>query len=222
MTQSRITALIPAYNESKHITGVISGVLEHLPVIVVDDGSTDDTAPASLLAGAQVIRQPKNQGKGAALVTGIQRALEDGCRVVVTLDADGQHDPAEIPKFLNAYHSDHPDLIVGKRDFRLMPPIRRMANTLGALSFSWALRQEIPDNQSGYRLVGSRLMTAMLESDERGFEFEVEMIRICAHRGYSMAWVPIRTIYTGSGSHIQPVRHLKEFLRVVWQTRRAS
>ena len=222
MNRPKIIALIPAYNEANRISDVISEALSYVPVIVVDDGSSDDTVSVSLSAGAQVIRQLKNQGKGAALVAGFQRSLKDDCQAVITLDADGQHDPTEIPQFLSIYDLRQPDLIVGKRDFSRMPATRRLANTLGALSFSWALKQEIPDNQCGYRLVGSRLMRCMLESAESGFAFEVEMIRVCVDNGYKITWTPIRTIYTGSGSHIQPAKHVKEFLRLVWQTRRAT
>ena len=101
-----------------------------------------------------------------------------------------------------------------------MPPVRRLANSLGRRAFSWALGQEVPDNQSGYRLLSRRMMEASLEIRERGFEFEVEMIVICTQRGYTLEWVPIRTIYGDETSHIKPWQHTVNFLRVVRQTRR--
>jgi glycosyltransferase involved in cell wall biosynthesis len=188
-------------------------------VLVVDDGSTDRTAEVAREAGATVLRQRPNQGKGIALQAGFRRALEMGCEAVVTLDADGQHDPDEIPSFLQAYEERGADLIIGARDFTRMPLTRRVANTAGTWAFSWAVGQAIRDNQSGYRLVSRRLMSASIGSDETGFEFEVEMIVICIENGYRLDWVPICTIYAGESSHIRPWRHTRNFFRVVRQAR---
>jgi peroxiredoxin len=217
----RILTLIPAYNEAERISAVIAGARAHGPVLVVDDGSHDDTAARAEAAGADVLRQAPNQGKGAALRAGFRWALEAGYDAVITLDADGQHDPDEIPDFIAAYAGGQPDLVIGARDFGQMPPVRRVSNTLGRVLFSWALGQPVRDNQSGYRLISRRLMQAMLDSAEAGFEFEVEMIVIAVQQGYGLAWVPIRTIYAGESSHIRPWQHLTNFLRVVWRTRRA-
>lgn len=215
-----LLALIPAYNESARVAGVVTGARIHLPVWVVDDGSTDDTATRAEEAGATVFRRVANQGKGAALRTGFRRALDAGYEAVLTLDADGQHDPAEIPRFLEVYADHCADLIIGARNFRQIPLVRRIANTLGRWSFSWALGQPMRDNQSGFRLISRRLMAATLDSGESGFEFEVEMIVICVQRGFGLEWVPVRTIYAGEKSHIHPLRHVVNFSRVVWHTRR--
>jgi len=214
-----VLALIPAYNETPHIASVVTGALAHLPVLVVDDGSTDDTAARARASGAAVLRQTPNQGKGAALRTGFRQAIHEGYDAVLTLDADRQHDPTEIPKFLHAYNTGHANLIIGQRDFTQIPPTRRLANSLGQWSFSWALGQYIPDNQCGYRVVDRQLMEAMLASSERGFEFEVEMIVICVERGLMLDWVPIRTIYAGQRSHINNLEHTLNFLRMLWRTR---
>ncbi len=142
---------------------------------------------------------------------------------MVTLDADGQHDPAEIPRFLDAFHgigTARPELIIGRRDFGSMPPLRRIANTVGGWVFSAAVGRRIADNQSGYRLIGRRLMTVLLESDEAGFEFEVEMIARCIALELPIAEIPIRTIYAGESSHIRPWAHLRNFLRVSRSARR--
>jgi glycosyltransferase involved in cell wall biosynthesis len=215
-----IVALIPGYNEGPRIAEVVRGAALHLPVFVVDDGSDDDTAARARGAGATVIEQRPNQGKGAALRSGFRRALSDGVEGALTLDADGQHDPAEIPAFLGAWAANpRPDLVIGRRNFRAMPPIRRLSNVLGGRAFSWAVGRPIPDNQSGYRLVGRRIMEATLDSDEGGFEFEVEMITTCLRLGGTIAWVPIRTIY-GAPSHIRPLDHLRQFIRIVRKARR--
>ena len=215
-----ILALIPAYNEAQRVGEVIAGGRQYLPVLVVDDGSTDDTAAVATQNGATVLSQRPNQGKGAALKAGFRQAIAEGYTAVLTLDADGQHDPAEIPKFLHAYQEEGADLIVGSRDFSQIPPVRRAANTLGRWSLSWAVGRPIRDNQSGYRLVSRRLMEAMLASQEQGFQFEVEMIVVCVQKGYALDWVPIRTIYTGESSHIRPLQHVVEFTRMVLQTRK--
>ena len=216
----KILAIIPAYNEAERIQPVVQDSLEHLPVLVVDDGSSDATAERARQAGALVYSQRPNQGKGAALKAGFRRALDEGYQAVVTLDADGQHDPAEIPKFLEAYQSSAIDLIIGARDYSQIPLVRRFSNSVGRVTFSWALGQFVPDNQSGYRLISDRLMAATLSSREQGFQFEVEMIVTCVESGFSLGWVPIRTIYAGESSHIDPFRHIIEFFSVVIATRR--
>ena len=217
----RVVALIPGYNEGPRIGPVVRGALEHLPVIVVDDGSADDTAARAREAGATVIEQRPNQGKGAALRAGFRRALDDGLRRGPHARRRRPARPGRDPAFLAAFAADPPpDLVIGRRNFRAMPPIRRLSNELGGQAFSWAVGRPIPDNQSGYRLIGRRIMEATLDSDEGGFEFEVEMITTCIRLGGTIAWVPIRTIYAGAPSHIRPLDHLRSFLRIVRKARR--
>jgi len=211
--------LIAAYNEERRIADVVCAAKAYLPVLVVDDGSTDETAQQAKKAGAMVHSCKPNQGKGAALKTGIHQALEGGYDFIITLDGDGQHDPQEIPAFLEAYRNGRQDLIIGKRDFRKMPTVRRISNTLGTLLFSWAVAHDIPDNQSGYRLVSRRLMEVLHQSAESGYEFEVEMIVYCLMHGYPIGWVGIRTIYGDEKSKIHPLRHLRNFIQVSLRAR---
>ena len=218
--EAQILALIPAYNEANHIAGVVTGASDFLPVLVVDDGSKDETADRAEAAGAKVLRQQPNQGKGVALLAGFRYALERGFIAVVTLDADGQHDPAEIPKFLDAFADQGADLLIGTRDFDQMPFTRRFANTFGRRSLAWALGKDVPDNQSGYRLHSARMMRAVMESQERGFEFEVEEIVICVEHGYRLGQVPIRTIYAGETSHINGWQHTVNWFRLMLAIRR--
>jgi glycosyltransferase involved in cell wall biosynthesis len=215
-----VLALIPAYQEAPRVAAVVTGAARYLPVVVVDDGSTDGTADAAEAAGATVLRQVPNAGKGAALRTGFRYALEAGAAAVVTLDADGQHDPGEIPGFLERFALDRPSLVIGQRDLASMPPVRRLANTLGGMTLAVTLGRTVPDNQSGFRLIDRTLMRALLDSDETGFEFEVEMIARAVALGLPIAAVPVRTIYDGAPSHIRPWRHLREFLRVSRKARR--
>ena len=216
----KIVALIPGYQEGPRIAAVVEGAGLFLPVVVVDDGSTDDTAAQAAAAGATVLVQRPNAGKGAALRAGFRHALETGATAVVTLDADGQHDPAEIPSFLTAFQATAAELIIGRREFATMPLVRRLSNMLGGWVFSLAVGRRVADNQSGYRLIGRQLMNALLDSSESGFEFEVEMIARCIALGLPIADVPIRTIYAGEPSHIRPWRHFTEFLRVTRAARR--
>jgi glycosyltransferase involved in cell wall biosynthesis len=235
-----VLAIIPAHNEGGRIGSVVSAVAaQGLPVLVVDDGSTDETGKEAAAAGAQVLRLEPNRGKGAALKAGFRSALgsagevagrgdssgaaADGPAVswaaVLTLDGDGQHDPAEIPKFLEAWRRTDADLVIGMRDYRHMPPIRWFTNSVSRLLFSRAVGEHIPDNQSGYRLHGRRIAEAALASEEQGFAFEVEEIAICVGRGYRLAWVPIKTIYGTEKSDIKPWAHFRSFMRVTGRAR---
>ena len=218
----RVLAVIPAYDEAARVGAVVRDASRYLPVLVVDDGSTDETAPAARAAGAVVLTQKPNQGKGAALKAGFEWALEEEMDAVVTLDADGQHDPGEIPRFLQVRAARDVDLVIGARDYRRMPPQRRLSNTLSRWIISWAVGRPVPDNQSGYRLLSRRLMEAVRASPEQGFAFEVEMIALSAHLGYSVEWVPIRTIYAGQASHIRVWTHVRGFLRVAFRARRVA
>lgn len=218
-THKTILALIPAYNEAERIAGVITRTQCNLPVLVVDDGSTDATAEIARELGATVLCQVPNQGKGAALLEGFKYSIENGYDAVITLDADGQHDPEETPLFIDAFEKGG-DLVIGRRDFRQMPFPRNLSNTIGTWLFSWALGEHCPDNQSGYRLHSRRMVEASLESAEKNFEFEVEIITRCVELGYQLSWVPIKTIYAGEKSHIKPLRHIRHFFRLVRLTRR--
>jgi glycosyltransferase involved in cell wall biosynthesis len=215
--QSQILALIPAFNEESHIASVVTRALRFLPVLVVDDGSSDQTATLALQAGAQVYSLKPNQGKGAALKAGFQWALEHGFDTIIMLDGDGQHDPDEIPTFLDCYHSHHSDQIIGYRDFAKMPFPRNISNTLGRYLLSWAMGQYVIDNQSGYRLVSSDLIKNVLLSQEGGFEFEVDMVVICTAQHLRLDWIPIRTIYADEKSHISPIRHVIKYFKLIWR-----
>ena len=218
----KFLTLIPAYNEGNHIQKVIEESKQVLPVLVVDDGSKDNTAEIVKASGAELIQVMPNQGKGNALKTGFQWALDHGYDGVITLDADGQHDPREIPLFLESLQTSNADLIIGSRNFSEMPFSRKFANSFGKILFSWAMRQPIEDNQSGYRYIGKSIMEKSLQMKESGFEFEVEMILICMQNQMKLAWVPIKTIYGDEKSHIKPLRHIARFISLVFRVRQAT
>lgn len=217
---NRILALIPAYNAEPFVADVVRRASAHVPVLAVNDGSKDGTLAQLRATAATVIDQQPNQGKGAALQRGFRAAIEQGADAVITLDADGQHDSDEIPLFVEKFRATGADLIIGERDFSQMPLVRRMSNTVGRSSFSWAVGRQIHDNQSGYRLLSRRLMDAVLRSGERGFEFEMDMIVISIKRGWRIEGVPIRTIYGDEVSNIKPLQHVVHFFRMVRDARR--
>ena len=216
-----VVALIPAYNAEPFVADVIRVAREHVPVIAVNDGSRDGTLSALRASGATVIDQQPNQGKGGALKRGYRAAMDSGAAAVIQLDADGQHDPAEIPGFLRMFRETRADLVIGERQFAQMPFVRRMSNTIGRAAFSWAMGRRINDNQSGYRLLSRRLMEAVLASDESGYEFEMDQIVIAVKRGWRIEGVPIRTIYGDEVSNIRPLQHVVHFFRMVRDARRA-
>lgn len=220
----KILAIVPAHNEGPRIGAVVRAlVAQGLPVLVVDDGSSDNTAEEARAAGARLLALSPNRGKGGALKAGFREAFDsapghwDG---LLTLDGDGQHYPAEVPALVERWLATSADLVIGARDYRRMPPVRWFTNSVSRQLFRWALGQYIPDNQSGYRLRTPRVAEAALASPEQGFAFEVEEIAICVGRGYPIAWISIETIYGGEVSDIRPWSHFVGFMRVTWRARR--
>lgn len=215
-----IIALIPAYNEVRYIADVVRRTLAHVPVVVIDDGSTDGTAAAAALAGAKVLAHTVNQGKGKALNTGFDYAVQRGVAAAITLDADGQHDPDEIPAFIEAFRAGRGDLIIGQRTFAQMPAKSQFGNRTGTFLLGLAMGQPVPDNQSGYRLL-SRAVMAQVQPSSTRFEAEVEILLRAQMAGFRLAWVPIKTIYNDKKSHFRPLHDSALFLKMVWRIWRA-
>jgi glycosyltransferase involved in cell wall biosynthesis len=216
MQKRDVLILIPAWNEARRVGQVIHALPEGMQVLVVDDGSSDGTPEVARRTDAEVICHEKNQGKGVALMTGFRWGLEHAYSAVITLDADGQHDPLEVTKFINAYNRASADLIIGRRSTREMPFPRNFANAFGSWILSLVLGLKIFDNQSGYRL-HSRAFLEKLESRRTGFEFEVDVILQALELGFRLDWVDIRTIYDASiTSHFHPLRDTLKFFAVVW------
>jgi glycosyltransferase involved in cell wall biosynthesis len=201
-----VVAVIPAYQCAATIRQVVEGVRRHVErVVVVDDGSSDETSREAAAAGASVERLPENRGKGAALVRGIEVALGLDPAAVLLLDGDAQHDPDDIPAFLAAWDRGAGDLVIGNRmgDREVIPRARYWANHIGSRLLSWGTGLQIDDSQSGYRLLGADLLRRM-PLGSRGYAVESEMLIKASHRGARLAQVPIRTIYEGNTSHYRP------------------
>ena len=218
--KGEIIALIPAYNEARFIADVVKGAAKHLPVVVVDDGSSDGTGAAAALAGAKVVSHGRNQGKGKALLTGFDYAIQRGVDAAITLDADGQHDPDEIPLFVEAFRAGQGDIIIGQRTYSEMPAKSQFGNRVGSVLLRWAMGRSIPDNQSGYRLFSLEAMRQVRPTSTR-FEAEVEMLLRADFAGLEVGWVPIKTIYNDKKSHFRPGQDSALFLKMTWRIWRA-
>lgn len=194
----KTVAVIPAYNESKRIQGVITAVQPYIQdIIVVDDGSTDDTATVATAAGARVIQHGMNCGAGAATMTGIEVARALHANVVVTLDADGQHNPADIPAMLEPLRKGGVDAVFANRFGRRnhIPVIRRIFNSIGNFVTFCVTGRWVPDSQCGFKAFGQ---TAIDQIDLRmgGFEFCTEVVREAVQHRWRIVHIPTKVLYS--------------------------
>ena len=208
-------AVIPCFNEAAGIIEVVTRVRLRLPTaIVVDDGSTDDTAPKAAAAGGEVLRHPVNLGKGAALRTGFEHARVRGFAWALTLDGDGQHSPEDIPAFFACAEKTGADLVIGDRlgSSEKMPKLRRSVNRWMTKRLSNLCGRPLADSQCGFRLV--RLSKwAELPLRTNHFEVESELLVEFVRAGRVVEFVPIQMIYHASGSRINPVVDTWRWLR---------
>jgi glycosyltransferase involved in cell wall biosynthesis len=216
-------ALIPAYNESGHIGDVIRRVSEQLPlanILVIDDGSSDGTADSAREQGVEVVINQVNLGKGATLLKGFglfsQRV---GIEAIFTLDADGQHDPEEIPSFIEAYNRHKADIVIGSRmdDISGMPPLRKFTNKFTSAVISLRAGVRIADSQSGYRLQRISMLNKLVLVT-KNFDLESEMLIKAARMGAVIVSVPIETIYGEEKSKINPFLDTWRFLKLVFKS----
>ena len=214
----RVIALIPAYNEVARVGEVVTQARPQVDeVIVIDDGSDDGTAAAAEKAGAKVLRHEQNRGKGGAIATALDYFGRSDAEFAILLDADGQHDPAEIEKFVETAGREQADIVVGTRmgDTGAMPVVRRLTNEFTSWVTSRLAGQRIPDSQCGYRLLRRNVLEDLRLSTAR-FETETEMLIQAARAGHRIISIPIRTIYeSGHTSHIHPVRDTIRFFTFV-------
>lgn len=209
--------VIPAYGEAAHIETVVRRARRYAAaVLVIDDGSADDTADRARRAGAEVIVHPANRGKGAALATAFREAQRRGFDWVVTLDGDGQHDPAQVPRFLRAAARCGADIVVGTRirDHSTMPVVRRCSNALTSAVIRRLTHQRLTDTQSGFRLVRTAAWQAATPTTH-SYDAESEFLIAACRRGFRVAEVSIPTIYGAEQSTINPLTETCRFVRLV-------
>lgn len=214
----RYCVVIPAFNAANTIGALVRSIKRQgFPVVVVNDGSADETAPIASAEGAVVISHLRNEGKGRALRTAFEHALRAQYDGVITMDSDGQHDPAEIPELIRTGERQHAGIVVGNRmATATMPPLRRLANRALSRVVSAVARQPIPDSQSGFRLIRKEVLST-LPLTSRRFEIETELLLAAAKRRWKLVFVPVRTSYENHRSHIRPVRDGLRFLRTVFR-----
>jgi glycosyltransferase involved in cell wall biosynthesis len=221
--RSSIAAVIPAYNEEKHIGDVARRTRQQLNhVLIVDDGSGDQTAARAHEAGAEVVIHPENRGKGEAIKTGLRHWFDQQLTWIFILDADGQHRPEEIERFVAAAVSAAgPKLVVGNRmnDVTRMPLLRRIVNRYMSKEISRICGQKIPDTQCGFRMLHRELIPDVLGGGNR-FEYETEMLIVASRKGCRIESVPISTVYSDEVSSIHPVRDTFRFFKLMRRYRK--
>ncbi len=186
--------VIPAHNEEENIAAVLQEAQKYTPtIIVVDDGSQDDTKSIAKIRGAFVLSHPVNMGKGAALKTGCDYALQQGAKNIIVMDADGQHDPKEIPKFLNALN-DHDIVFTHRQQAATMPLVLKFGNWFINRTLNTLFRINVKDSQCGYRAFHAETYKKVRWS-ARDYYMETEMIVNAGRNKLRYAEIPIETIY---------------------------
>lgn len=214
--------VIPAFEAEAAIGGLVRAIVrKRLPVIVVDDASHDGTSLQAELAGATVLRRDQNGGKGMALREAFPVVLQRPYDWVITMDADGQHLPSEIPKFLRAAEAGGADLILGNRmsDPRGMPLDRRLTNQFMSWVLSVVSGQRVPDSQCGFRMISRCVLEGVRLTSDR-FEVESELVVKAARAGYRIRSIPVSSVYRSEPSFIRPIHDAVRFLRFLFSSRR--
>ena len=202
-----VIVVLPAFNAESTLNAVVKGIRESLPkarIIGVNDGSSDGTGALLRFVCDRTIEFSENRGKGVALQTAFKAALETDCRAVLTIDSDGQHDPAFAPSILDALDNYH--IAIGTRDLsgEQVPPHRRVANFLSSAATRLVSGGAVRDSQSGYRGIRREVLEVVHAEGDR-YEYETDFIIRAAHEGFTITYVPISTIY-GSASYFREFR----------------
>lgn len=222
MTESpkrTVSVVIPAKNEERTLGALVTGVRQTLPdaeVLVVDDGSTDRTGQVAAASGAQVIRHPVSRGNGAAVKAGVRRAQGD---ILVFMDADGQHDPADLPRLLAQIDAGY-DLVVGARNSGMhASSFRRVANAVYNTLASWITGVKIADLTSGFRVARASAFRGFLHLLPNGFSYPTTSTMAFLRAGYSVGFLPITAAsrQRGTKSHIRLFRDGGRFLLIIFR-----
>jgi glycosyltransferase involved in cell wall biosynthesis len=217
-----VCAVIPARNEGRTIRAVASSTRDQVSnVIVIDDGSVDDTVSQLSGLDVSVLRRPQAGGKAAALADGFKQALSQDYQWIVTLDGDGQHDPKDIGRLLEACQQQPHHLILGARVRHRdrQPRIRKFANKFADFWISWASGQRVPDSQTGFRVYPRELLESVKPSTSarHGFVYETAMLIDGARAGFPCLAVAIDSLYLADArpSYFRPAKDVWEIVRFV-------
>ncbi len=216
----RVACVIPAYNAARTLGSVASGLrsaLPHARLIAVDDGSSDDTHSVACGCCDDVVRFEANRGKGAALRAGIELMLSGESWALVTIDADGQHDPACAPALIGSLVDA--DVAIGSRVRTRgeMPFGRRMTNALASAAVGAIVGMPVPDAQSGYRAMRRAVVERVQASGDR-YEYETAFLISAARAGYRISAVTVPTTY-GVPSHFRTMGDSLRVVRTIWRHR---
>ncbi len=204
----RVIAGIPAYNESKYVGTIVLSARQYVDeVIVVDDGSTDNTVEIARLAGAEVVQHPRNRGYGAAIQTILDEARKRDPDILVILDADAQHNPKEIPNLLKPISEGY-DFVIGsrKKQANKIPLYRRVGQRVISRSVNVLANDQLTDSECGFRAF-SRKAIATLDLKENGMAISAETVAEAARRNLKIAEVPVSVTYDKDSSTLNPVTH---------------
>jgi glycosyltransferase involved in cell wall biosynthesis len=218
--------IIPTYNEAKKIGKLVTEIRQQgLGIVVIDDGSRDNTSEIARNNGATVLRNDINQGKGASLIMGFNYALSNGYDAVITMDGDGQHLPEDIPFFMRLAKYSESGILIGNRmqKTKTMPTIRFLTNKFMSWLLSCLAKQDIPDTQCGFRLIKKEVLEKVALATSK-YETESEILIKSSRLGFKIESVPIKTIYGAEKSQINPfidtLRFIRLMLRELWTTQR--
>jgi glycosyltransferase involved in cell wall biosynthesis len=215
-----VVCVVPAYNADASVEAVVKGLKLHMPralVLGVDDGSTDNTRAVLKRTCDQVIEFDVNQGKGVALRKAFEWAIENGAAAVLTIDADGQHDPAVAPAIVNAL--DRYDIVIGTREIsgKDVPVHRRFANMLSTAITRKISKCPVHDSQSGYRAFRIEVLKQIKPQGTR-YEFETDFIILAGNAGFTFGSVPIPVIYDSpTPSNFRPLHSSFQIAKVLWR-----
>ncbi|MDQ6887206.1 MAG: glycosyltransferase family 2 protein [Gemmatimonadota bacterium] len=217
-----IAVVIPALDAARTLEAVVRAARDALPlatVVVVDDGSSDDTPAIARAMADAVLTFDRNRGKGAALRAGIACALSRGADVVVTIDADGQHDPAAAPRLVAALDSADIALGTRQRAGSAMPLRRRITNALASAAVGAIAGASIGDSQSGFRAIRRRVLEEIRPLGDR-YEYETDLLLRAARAGFRISGVPVTTVYGGAAaSHFRGLSDTMRVVRTIWRHR---
>ncbi len=209
--------VIPTYNESRTIANLVRQLKKQdLDILIIDDGSSDNTAGIARETGAIVLRNTKNEGKGISLVRGFNYVLAHNFDAVITMDGDGQHSPGDIPYFMRLAEYSDSKVFIGNRMSRVrnMPALRFLTNKFMSWLISGMIKQRIPDTQCGFRLIKKEVLERIALKAAK-FEIESELLIKAARLGFKIESLPINTIYTGEKSRINPFSDTLRFVRFI-------